>query len=490
LAEDEIEKERPGRWVRDILYWHEGKDIHPLFAAFLTVCAGLILAAVAAATLWMIGRFVYTVFTYTVPPEDDLAGLRNLALILAAVIGAPFVVWRSLVAHWQARTAEQGLITSRITQAVEQLGTEKTVRSRVRPVTYTLEGTIDTRTIFQTADVEFQLPSDAESTGDVEIAAWTTYEQTVPNLEVRLGAIYALERIAQDSARDHIPIMETLCAYIRENAPASSAVANPLPDWEPLADDADDEARKAHEEAWQERFDDSYFDSRAYQWARTLPQPRADIQAALTVLGRRGEDAIRREAAADRPYRLDLRAVNLQRADLSALNLGPALLVEARMDGANLFEARMDGANLRGARMEGANLTLAGMEGADLRGARMEGANLGEARMEGANLGEARMERAELSRARMDGANLREARMEGANLTFAGMEGADLRAARMEGVELASARMEGADFSHAYLEGARFSCASIGGAKFWSAQMRGASLRSCLRRGIPRTDLA
>jgi hypothetical protein len=33
-------------------------------------------------------------------------------------------------------------------------------------------------------------------------------------LELRLGAIYALERIARDSERDHWPIMEILTAYV------------------------------------------------------------------------------------------------------------------------------------------------------------------------------------------------------------------------------------------------------------------------------------
>lgn len=39
-------------------------------------------------------------------------------------------------------------------------------------------------------------------------------------MEVRLGAIYALERIAATDRDYHWPIMETLCAYIRER-PAS-----------------------------------------------------------------------------------------------------------------------------------------------------------------------------------------------------------------------------------------------------------------------------
>jgi len=38
-----------------------------------------------------------------------------------------------------------------------------------------------------------------------------------PNIEVRIGAIYALERIARDSERDHWPVMEVLSAYLERN---------------------------------------------------------------------------------------------------------------------------------------------------------------------------------------------------------------------------------------------------------------------------------
>src|SRR6266852_302971 len=38
-----------------------------------------------------------------------------------------------------------------------------------------------------------------------------------PNLETRLGAIYALERIARESPDDHWPIMQVLSAYVRLN---------------------------------------------------------------------------------------------------------------------------------------------------------------------------------------------------------------------------------------------------------------------------------
>ncbi|MBT4233714.1 MAG: pentapeptide repeat-containing protein, partial [Marinovum sp.] len=111
--------------------------------------------------------------------------------------------------------AEQGLITDRINTAVTGLGVEKTVK--------------------QTAP-----------NGKIT-------ENTDANIEVRLGAVYALERISQDSDRDHMQIMEILCAYIRTNAPWDMDIDVP---WDP-------------------------------ETPGPFKRPRADIQAALTVIGRR-----------------------------------------------------------------------------------------------------------------------------------------------------------------------------------------------------------
>src|ERR1700744_4115674 len=40
-----------------------------------------------------------------------------------------------------------------------------------------------------------------------------------PALDVRLGGIYSLERLAQESPEDHGPIIEILAAFVREHAP-------------------------------------------------------------------------------------------------------------------------------------------------------------------------------------------------------------------------------------------------------------------------------
>ncbi len=37
-------------------------------------------------------------------------------------------------------------------------------------------------------------------------------------LDVRIGGIYALERVARDSARDHPTVIEVLAAFIREHS--------------------------------------------------------------------------------------------------------------------------------------------------------------------------------------------------------------------------------------------------------------------------------
>jgi len=135
----------------------------------------------------------------------------GFAALIATSLSVPFIIWRSWVAHEDYKVKEQGHITDRINKAVEGLGAEKTVKQVVKE---------------------------------------ETKEFTQPNLEVRIGSIYALERIAQDSLRDHIQIMEILCAYIRENAPSSQAIKDSLVNKESI-------------------------------------KPRIDIQVALTVIGRR-----------------------------------------------------------------------------------------------------------------------------------------------------------------------------------------------------------
>ena len=51
-----------------------------------------------------------------------------------------------------------------------------------------------------------------------------------PAIEIRLGGIYALERIANESEKDYWPIMEILTAYVRKNSPVEHKLKRKLSD--------------------------------------------------------------------------------------------------------------------------------------------------------------------------------------------------------------------------------------------------------------------
>lgn len=179
------------------------------------------------------------------------------------------------------------------------------------------------------------------------------------NLELRLGGIYALERIAQNSERDYWPAMDILTTFVRERASAGN---NP-----------------------------------------SLPeQPgrlAADIQAALDVIGRR-----RHSYQDGENQRLDLRGTDLRRANLAGANFAGAILSRAHLEEANLAGIRLDDAILRAAQLDHANLAEAAMERSFLLNANLTGARLRAAKLREAYLGGSRFDGAELLGADLTGA--------------------------------------------------------------------------------------
>lgn len=149
-----------------------------------------------------------------------------------------------------------------------------------------------------------------------------------PNVEVRLGGIYALNRISNDWPKDYWPIADVLTAYVRHNAR-----------WSPSS-------VEAHESA-----------------------PTTDIQAILTILGRNDPP----EAFNER-HKFDLRHTDLRGAEFWDAHLEWTDFWGAHLDGAKLW-----GAVLRHAKFEHAHLAGANLRGAKLEGASLEGADVTEA---------------------------------------------------------------------------------------------------------------
>jgi uncharacterized protein YjbI with pentapeptide repeats len=258
-------------------------------------------------------------------------------------------------------------------------------------------------------------------------------------LEVRVGAIFALERISKESPDDYWTIMEVLAAFVRERVRYTTIMAR-LPERAYFLWLQAGRPEGRSEEFWGE--------------AVRLEGHLTDIDAIFTVIGRRSAENRQREK--DRGWHFDLRGTYLstlpsvfERGFLANAHLEGANLLEAHLEEAIFVNAHLEGAFLVNAHLEGANLWMAHFEGAHLWGAHLEQAVLRQAHLEGANLLEAHLEGADLRQAHLEGADLRKAHFEGANLWRAHLEGADLREAHFEGANLVGAHLEGADFSKA-----------------------------------------
>jgi hypothetical protein len=265
-------------------------------AILLAVLFGL-LVVVQGIPEWQVRRA--SVRSAVVNPEAkttpaDVAALQNeMRKTFIQVVGGAFALY---LTYRRVKVAEQGHITDRYTKAIEQLG------------------------------------------------ALTAAGK--PNVEVRLGAIYALERIARDSARDHWAIIEVLTAYVRQNAHM----------------------------AWQAPTEEE-------NRAPIAKGPATEIQAILTVLGRR-----RRGCGREREGQtLDLRSSDLRSAvfdgahidgvDFRFAHLDSASFNGARVGGASFDSAYAKRAKFYEAHLEGTSFELTHLEGADFYGADFSGAD-------------------------------------------------------------------------------------------------------------------
>lgn len=208
----------------------------------------LILAAVIVAFALLFVMAVIASFRLigTVIVGAEAASPQSLGLgaLLVALLGAPFLIWRSVVAQKTLDTTMHGQVTQRINEAVAALGAEREIKREVQVA------------------------------GRKEVREWSE-----PNMEVRIGAILALARIAQENLDFHVQVMQILCAYVRQNSPASTAKAFPsVEHWVPGREDETDYEGWERARLW--------FVEDFLVWRESI-QIRADVQTAIDVLGRR-----------------------------------------------------------------------------------------------------------------------------------------------------------------------------------------------------------
>jgi uncharacterized protein YjbI with pentapeptide repeats len=245
---------------------------------------------------------------------------------IAILIGLYFAWGNLTTAREGQTTAREGQITERFTRAIDQLGNRK--------------------------------------------------------MEIRLGGIYALERIANESEKDYWPIMKILAAYIREKSYVKENTV-----------------------------------TEDYEQQEKGKSLSTDIQVILDLICKREHSF---------NEKLDLRNSKLRNAQLIGAHLEEADLKGAHLEEADLKGAHLEGADLQGAHLEGARLVgahlnhntlfVAPLEESDFIGTHLEIAGLWELYLEKAYFSGANLERANLERANLKGANLEGTNLEGTNL--------------------------------------------------------------------------
>ncbi|MCA1217276.1 pentapeptide repeat-containing protein [Streptomyces sp. 8L] len=297
----------------------------------------------------------------SVAAQDRLKAVNDVRTTLLQTVGGlvvlfgAYATWRQLrVSQEGLRATQEGYVTDRFSRAVDQLGSDK--------------------------------------------------------LDVRIGGLHALWRIAEQSARDREAIISIQAAYLRTHlpwppaGPVSPAADVPINDVAPL-------------------------ETRA-----------ADAQVALTALGvlcRHREQSW-----------VNLSITDLRRADCDGLWFPEVNFDRAYMEAAGLYHANLTQASLVSVNLRHADLTTAILRRArcilgDLRAAKLVETDLREADFTETDLREANLRKADAHGAVFHRADLRMADLRGTDLRTA-----NLAEARLTGA-LASERTRWpADFDH------------------------------------------
>lgn len=353
-----------------------------------------------------------------------LASAPGWTLLLAIVgVGAIITLWR--VPQWQVKN----LPGEDAEERQKKFELENEVRKTIAQI---LGGTLILAGLFFTAQqlyvaqdaqtVAREAQLDAQEAQITERFTRATEQLASDSLEIRVGGIYAFERIAKDSEKDFDPVSGILQTFVQENAPRN----------------------KAEEE---------YPRKTLYTepGGAVVPDVPADIEAAIVSLAALSHGR-------DDPLSLYLPGTNLEGVPLSEVNFNRAYLFNTNLQyasilGGNLPKAEFFDSNLRGANLWGAKIDESGFHPSTTL-------NLSEANFQRAQLNHADFERADLERAKFQGATLYDADLTRVNLTEAKFQDANLKEADLLTVDLS-----GADFHGAQLERAILCRVNLRGAK-------------------------
>jgi hypothetical protein len=206
-------------------------------------------------------------------------------------------------------------------------------------------------------------------------------------IDLRIGGIHALGRLAINSPFDRHAIAKVLEAFVRRRAPVEAV---------PSGDAGKDVGTPGPQTRVTER---ASRDTGSLIEDRPLAIRADDVQAALSVLG----SSVFHDVV------------------LSYVDAHVATLPGTSFQGAVFEGAILAGSDLRRANFHGASFFDADLRGADLEGADLQGAKLYDA-----DLSEAYLQEAKLQGAELQGAKLYQTQLLGVDLSGCNLEGAEL----------------------------------------------------------------
>ncbi len=336
---------------------------------------------------------------------DEYRGIaiRYFGIIAGAgaIIGYIIAIGRSITANKQNNISEQGQITESMVQSITHIG---------------------------------------KFNGDK------------PNIEVRMGGLYSLQLVMQDSPRHEEAIAKIISSYVRENT-KTGKIEKPKENKK--------DAKKKH-------------------------QPREDILAALDILTQFNRVQIRKNGGYKPDIKIDLSRANfswysLQDMDfahavlvdvdfsdtiLTHLNFVNASLYRANFAKANLVAPQFFATKLQNSDFTEANLNIANFNHAELANAKFIKAKLNAVQLFKAKLHNSDLSNADLSLARASNADFFESNLSGSRLYHADLPNTNLYGVNLSGANLEAARLQGANLSRANLSGAILRDANLSTVKF------------------------
>jgi hypothetical protein len=321
-----------------------------------TVCVLLGLAAIYLAFLALVavGRLTLDLLGNDRQAASD--AVKSLLPITAAAVGLPLIVWRLVILNHQTRISEtktqidrETQYTSIFSRSVEQLG--------------------------QTREIK----ESREKDGAIE-----TITRTVPNIEVRLGGIHSLARLAEESARDVEKIENTLRSYVRENSWSDRDGITIKPAFRPSLStfnwayhyrkgDLGEEANSALQK-WVDQSKTA--SEEQLKWSKPARETRVDVNEAIDVVAtaanasrRKSENRFYECLFVGRLFRSEVVAMSLfERCTFVRCRFNVEKSIKLRCAASNLIDCRISGvdSNIQLINCMGVQLAISGAENARL----------------------------------------------------------------------------------------------------------------------------